>query len=168
MCFGIIASAHRFETYTTADGLPGSTVKCVTQDGQGYIWIGTFDGLARYDGYGFRVFRHEDGDSTTLVDSHVEVLCSCGDRVFVGTTSGLDCISLSTREVVHCEYLDEQGGRHPITGYMSDILLYGNTVYALNTYGEVWQWRTDRSDADRGLFSPLELPVSSSIIKMCP
>ena len=168
MCFGIIASAHRFETYTTADGLPGSTVKCVTQDGQGYIWIGTFDGLARYDGYGFRVFRHEDGDSTTLVDSHVEVLCSCGDRVFVGTTSGLDCISLSTREVVHCEYLDEQGGRHPIKGYMSDILLYGNTVYALNTYGEVWQWRTDRPDADRGLFSPLELSVSSPIIKMCP
>ena len=60
MCFGIIASAHRFETYTTADGLPGSTVKCVTQDGQGYIWIGTFDGLARYDGYGFRIFRHEE------------------------------------------------------------------------------------------------------------
>ena len=51
---------------------------------------------------------------------------------------------------------------------MSDILLYGNTVYALNTYGEVWQWQTDRPDADRGLFSPLDLSVSSPIIKMCP
>jgi hypothetical protein len=51
---------------------------------------------------------------------------------------------------------------------MSDIFLYGNTVYALNTYGEVWQWRTDRPDADRGLFSPLDLSVSSPIIKMCP
>lgn len=168
MCCGVIASAHRFETYSTADGLPGSTVKCVVQDEQGYIWIGTFDGLARYDGYAFRVFRHVDGDSTTLANSHVEALCSCGDKVFVGTTSGLDCISLSTRKVVHCEYLDEQGGRHPVSGYMSDILLHDNTVYAVNTYGEVWQWRSDLHDADRGLFTPFDLSLSSPIIKMCP
>lgn len=168
MCCGVIASAHRFETYSTADGLPGSTVKCVVQDEQGYIWIGTFDGLARYDGYAFRFFRHVDGDSTTLANSHVEALCSCGDKVFVGTTSGLDCISLSTRKVVHCEYLDEQGGRHPVSGYMSDILLHDNTVYAVNTYGEVWQWRSDLHDADKGLFTPFDLSLSSPIIKMCP
>ena len=168
MCFGIIASAHRFETYTTADGLPGSTVKCVTQDGQGYIWIGTFDGLARYDGYGFRVFRHEDGDSTTLVDSHVEVLCSCGDKVFVGTTNGLDCISLSTRKVYHCEYVDKQGRKHPVNGYMSDILLHDNKVYATNTYGEVWQCQADLHDANCMLFNPFELPLSSPVIKMYP
>ena len=168
MCCSVIASAHRFETYSTADGLPGSTVKCVAQDGQGYIWIGTFDGLARYDGFKFNVFRHEEGDSATLLNSHVEALCSCGDKVFVGTTNGLDCISLSTRKVYHCEYVDEQGRKHPVNGYMSDILLHDNKVYAANTYGEVWQWQADLHDADCMLFKPLELPLSSPVIKMCP
>ena len=119
LCCSIIISAHRFETISTDDGLPGSTIKCVAQDEQGYIWIGTFNGLARYDGYGFNIFRHEDGNSTTLIDNHVEALCCCGDNVFVGTTSGLDCISLSTRKILHCEYMDKQGHKHPIKGFIS-------------------------------------------------
>lgn len=168
MCCSVIASAHRFETLSTTDGLPGSTVKCVSQDEQGYIWIGTFDGLARYDGYGFKIFRHEDGDSATLNDSHVESLCCCGDKVFVGTTTGLDCISLSTRKVHHCEYVDKQGRKHTIKGYLSDILIHDNTVYALNTWGEVWQWRADLSDADSLLFTPFDLSLSSPIIKIYP
>lgn len=168
VCCSIIISAHRFETISTDDGLPGSTIKCVAQDEQGYIWIGTFNGLARYDGYGFNIFRHEDGNSTTLIDNHVEALCCCGDNVFVGTTSGLDCISLSTRKILHCEYMDKQGHKHPIKGYFSDILFHDNTVYAFNTNGEVWQWLADHSYADKGVFTPLELPFSSAVIRMFP
>jgi AraC-like DNA-binding protein len=75
---------------------------------------------------------------------------------------------LSTRKVYHCEYVDEQGRKHPVNGYMSDILLHDNKVYAANTYGEVWQWQADLHDADCMLFKPLELPLSSPVIKMYP
>src|SRR5690349_1775079 len=41
-----------------ADGLPSNTVYRLAQDRDGFIWIGTYDGLARYDGVSFRVFRN--------------------------------------------------------------------------------------------------------------
>lgn len=42
-----------------AEGLPSSRVEAIAQDRAGYLWLATADGLARYDGLGFRVWRHE-------------------------------------------------------------------------------------------------------------
>ncbi|MBQ9538480.1 MAG: hypothetical protein IJU95_04355 [Treponema sp.] len=50
---------HR--TYTTADGLPGMSIVAILQDNKGYIWIGTYDGLVRFDGVEFVTFsRYTD------------------------------------------------------------------------------------------------------------
>lgn len=57
---------YRFETITVDDGLSQSGVLCMVQDKLGYLWIGTQDGLNRYDGYSFKVFRNKEGDSTSL------------------------------------------------------------------------------------------------------
>ena len=42
---------------TVEDGLPDATIHAILQDRVGFLWVGTRNGLARYDGYGFRVFR---------------------------------------------------------------------------------------------------------------
>ncbi|MDR6991534.1 two-component regulator propeller domain-containing protein [Luteimonas sp. 3794] len=67
------------------DGLPSNRVNALAEDRQGYLWIATRDGLARYDGLGFRVWRVEDG----LRDNYVwTVRVDAHDRVWVGTSRG--------------------------------------------------------------------------------
>ena len=67
------------------DGLPSNQVNAMAEDRQGYLWIATRDGLARYDGVGFRVWRVEDG----LRDNFVwTVHVDAQDRVWIGTRRG--------------------------------------------------------------------------------
>ena len=48
------APYYYFEHYTTHEGLPSNTIHCTFQDSFGFVWIGTRDGLTRFDGYDFR------------------------------------------------------------------------------------------------------------------
>ncbi|WP_431216024.1 ligand-binding sensor domain-containing protein [Puia sp. P3] len=64
---------YSYEHYDIADGLAGSTVYCITQDRDGFIWMGTETGVSRFDGTHFRSFTTKDG----LPD--VEVLEMFGD-----------------------------------------------------------------------------------------
>lgn len=54
------------ERLTTEQGLSQSIVYSMFQDRQGFLWFGTRDGINRYDGYGFTVFRHEPFDSSSI------------------------------------------------------------------------------------------------------
>lgn len=67
-------SAKPFKTLNVADGLPQSFISGIVQDSTGFIWIGTRDGLARYDGRKFKLFRHLAGDTTTLANSVISSL----------------------------------------------------------------------------------------------
>jgi signal transduction histidine kinase/streptogramin lyase/ActR/RegA family two-component response regulator len=57
-----------------ADGLPSSTVYRLAQDRDGFIWIGTYDGLARYDGVSFRVFRNDPAEPRSIGGNNVTSL----------------------------------------------------------------------------------------------
>lgn len=66
---GLHAQTHadlRFKHIGIDRGLSHTTVSSIVQDSTGYIWAATPDGLNRYDGYGFRVYRHAADDSTSL------------------------------------------------------------------------------------------------------
>lgn len=56
----------KFRVLSVKEGLSDNTVRAVIQDKQGYIWFGTDDGLNRYDGYSFRVFRNILGEKSEL------------------------------------------------------------------------------------------------------
>src|SRR5690554_1003345 len=76
----------RLRQLTVADGLLSNMVRALAEDRSGYLWIGTGDGLARYDGVGFRVWRREDGlPANVVTDLHVDA----DDRLWVATTGGL-------------------------------------------------------------------------------
>ena len=59
-------NASNLTQLTEKDGLPGAQVHKVLQDKLGYIWIGTINGLARYDGYGFTRFYFNPNDSNSI------------------------------------------------------------------------------------------------------
>jgi len=91
-----ISSSQNFTRYSVQDGLAQSTVHAILQDRKGFLWIGTDDGLNRYDGYEFGVFRHRPDDSSSLSTNRIRSLCEDRDgRLWVGTRYGLNVLSFS-------------------------------------------------------------------------
>ena len=64
----------RFDHLTSEEGLSSDIVWSVLQDRHGFIWIGTLDGLNRFDGYNFKVYKHDVNDPDSLGDSAVQVI----------------------------------------------------------------------------------------------
>ncbi|GAB4025927.1 two-component regulator propeller domain-containing protein [Spirosoma gilvum] len=63
-----------FDHLTTSDGLSQSTVWEIVQDRKGFIWMATSDGLNRYDGYTFKLFRHQPGQPESLPINNIAAL----------------------------------------------------------------------------------------------
>lgn len=79
----------RFERLTMEDGLPSGTVLGVLQDQQGFMWFATADGLARYDGYEFKVFQHDPQNPNSLSNNNTFALIESRDGLlWIGTDPG--------------------------------------------------------------------------------
>lgn len=71
-------------------GLSNNSVRCIYQDHYGFMWFGTYDGLNRYDGYGFKVFRNKLNDSTSLPHNYIYNIYEDGDNnLWIGTGQGI-------------------------------------------------------------------------------
>ncbi len=78
-----------FQRLSIDHGLPQISVTCMLQDRQGFMWFGTQSGLARYDGYGFTVFKHDRLEPTSLAGDYIRALWQdeAGD-LWIGTIGG--------------------------------------------------------------------------------
>src|SRR5688572_15381959 len=56
------------------NGLSNNVVNTIFQDHSGFMWFGTYDGLSRYDGYGFKTYRNIIGDSTSLSSNNINAI----------------------------------------------------------------------------------------------
>jgi ligand-binding sensor domain-containing protein len=68
------SSYLRFEHISLERGLSQSTVQCALQDRRGFMWFGTEDGLNRFDGYQFLVYRHKVRESGSIPDNDIRAL----------------------------------------------------------------------------------------------
>lgn len=125
--FGVAGSqASIYRNYYVEDGLSHNSVWAVMQDRQGFMWFGTNDGLNRFDGVNFRVFRHRSDNPTSIGNNFIHCLLeSDGGTFLVGTKEGLyrynrqletfTHVVLTTRQQeedkvsVHCIVEDGQG-----------------------------------------------------------
>ncbi|WP_248209276.1 two-component regulator propeller domain-containing protein [Pseudomarimonas salicorniae] len=79
----------RFRHFGVDRGLSQATVRAITQDRQGFIWLGTQEGLNRFDGYEFRVYLRHQKERGGLPDNHISALAmGPGDTIWVGTQNG--------------------------------------------------------------------------------
>lgn len=78
-----------FKHLTTDDGLSNNKIYDIIQDRTGFLWLATDDGLNRFDGYSFKVYRHKSNDSTSISNNSIWTLFE--DRagfIWIGTKSG--------------------------------------------------------------------------------
>ena len=72
------------------NGLSQSTVFSIAQDRQGNLWFATYDGINKYDGYNFTVYRHKQNDPTSIANDISRVVTvDSRNRLWIGTRSGL-------------------------------------------------------------------------------
>lgn len=86
----IHAQPYYFKHYLVENGLSNNSVSCSIQDKNGFLWFGTINGLNRFDGYSFKVFRHNGEDSTSIGSSFIR--CLLEDQkgcLWIGTNKGI-------------------------------------------------------------------------------
>ena len=92
------AQTYHFEHISVEQGLSQSTVECILQDRQGFLWFGTDDGLDKYDGYKFIVYRHEPHNANSLSNNQVfSILEDDSGLLWIGTDGGLNSFDRSTK-----------------------------------------------------------------------
>ncbi len=82
----------QFEHLTTKDGLSSNSVTSIAEDKQGFMWVGTINGLNRYDGYRFKQYYHNNANSNSLINNTVQnIFCDTKGRLWISTEDGVSC-----------------------------------------------------------------------------
>ena len=95
----------KFDRISIEKGLSQSSVYCIFQDHLGYMWFGTEDGLNKYDGYNFTVYKPVEGDSSSI--SHNVVYSIFEDtkkNLWIGTFDGLNKYDFNTNSFTHYKH----------------------------------------------------------------
>lgn len=91
-----------YRTYQTGDGLSHNSVWAVMQDSRGFLWFGTNDGLNRFDGLSFKVYRRNEADTLSLGNNFIHCLLETRNgHILIGTKEGLYNFNPATDKFQH-------------------------------------------------------------------
>jgi signal transduction histidine kinase/ligand-binding sensor domain-containing protein/DNA-binding response OmpR family regulator len=137
LCQGQSKKELAFFRISTAQGLSQSSVFCIHQDKQGFLWFGTAEGLNRYDGYNFKVYRHNFNDETSLIGNEIISITEDNQaRLWIGTrTTGLSVFDPKTQKFDN--NFGKNLGYHLNTGGVATITndQNGHIWASTSTYG---------------------------------
>lgn len=120
---------HPSRIIRAEDGLPNHYLRGMVQDAYGFIWIGSYDGLSRFDGKQIEVFRHRDGDSLSLTQNTIAALAADPNngQVWVGTFNGLNVYRPETGRFHTYTHNDEDATSLP-SNYVTRIYVDRQSV----------------------------------------
>jgi len=95
---GLHGQSLKFEHYSDANGLSHNSVRHIVQDGNGFLWLGTFSGLNRFDGYEFKSFTGTSTGKNAIPDDDITALelDREGNNFWIGTRGGLVLYKMDT------------------------------------------------------------------------
>lgn len=136
----------RFERVEHPAGPSHNSIFAIAQDHQGFLWIGTQDGLNRYDGHEFVVYRHDRRDPGSISANRVDAVLEDSERrLWVGTATGIDRYDRGEGRFHHYPLRDPDGRQVAALELVEDRTgrLWAGTAFGLASYsneGDRWQW----------------------------
>lgn len=121
-----------FTNYSINDGLSQSVVNCIFRDSKGYIWMGTQNGLNRFNGEIFDVFSYDPFDTTSISNNWIYAITE--DRngnIWVGTKNGLNIYLTDKNLFVRIQY--QTGFQPDLTQYNYDVKCIKDGRILINT-----------------------------------
>lgn len=120
ICFLIISISAlgqiSFSHIGIDEGLSQSTVFDITQDNRGNMWFATLNGVNKFDGYNFTVYRHEEGMQNSIAHNTIRIVeAGSKGKVWVGTDEGLSCYN-PEEDFFYNYHYEKEGRRATVTG----------------------------------------------------
>jgi signal transduction histidine kinase/ligand-binding sensor domain-containing protein/DNA-binding response OmpR family regulator len=104
------------------DGLSNSEVRCIFQDHSGYMWFGTYDGLNRFDGYDFRIYRNQPEKPHSIIHNFINCIAEdAADNLWVGTRQGISILNPVTEEFSPVYAAGAGNKAMPVTSFIKHI-----------------------------------------------
>ncbi len=111
----------KFRHISFKEGLAQSPIACIFQDKQGFIWIGNWKGLTRYDGNEFRNFKHSDAGNTSLSNNRVNgILQDEQENMWIATANGISIFNPKSEKFRSIISVNVKGGKNYISSVISD------------------------------------------------
>lgn len=156
-----------FEKLTTQNGLSHNKVNCIIQDHRGFIWLGTDDGLNRFDGNNFEIFRHEPRNTATISGNIVTDLAEDKNgRLWIATADG----GLTRYDYRLTPDKQFKQYRH-IPGDTNSIPVNLINTLVLDKWGYLWLGtggqRVVRFHPETEKFERLSFPGTRTILDLC-
>lgn len=126
---GKIVQDLQFSRYTSKDGLPDNRIRSVFQDSRGFLWVGTMNGVSRYDGYTFKKY-YSTNHPNSISGNWAFAICEDADKnIWIGTLNGLNVFNTRTEQF--SSYVNIQGNKES---------LFSNKITALqfDSKGILW------------------------------
>ncbi|TNF47957.1 MAG: hypothetical protein EP305_06580 [Bacteroidetes bacterium] len=122
LSFPAVAQRYSFMSFNTAQGLPQSQVSSIVQDEQGYLWVGTLGGLAKFNGKEFETFTTESG----LLNNRVTFLTVIDDVLWIGHEGGVSSFDGGKIKKYPFETVDAKENVSDIVHFGTDIIIASN------------------------------------------
>ncbi len=151
----IYPQSFKFNHLTVEDGLSNNKVNAVIQDRTGFIWFGTEDGLNRYDGYNFKIFRNNPSDSSSLSGNSIwSLIEDHSGNIWIGTKGGiLNKFNPTTEKFTRWEIRSNLIKENSVKSIYEDskgniwIGSYKDGLYRLNiSTNQLDHWSSDPND----------------------
>lgn len=123
-----------FEHINHDDGFSQGMISSIKQSNKGFIWIGTENGLFRYDGYSYQRYTRDRNAEGSLSNNHINAIFEDSDNnLWIGTNNGVNLFRKNTNDFLSVDVLPIKGGRNYISSFVED----GNKTVWIGTFGGV-------------------------------
>ncbi len=127
-------SELHFDQVNYDEDFSPSMISSMIQSKKGFIWIGTKNGLFRYDGYSFNRYIRDKEIKGSLSNNHINTIFEdSNENLWVGTNHGLNLFNKNLNIFISIDISEEKGGKNYITSFVEDA----NKTIWVGTFGGV-------------------------------
>jgi PAS domain S-box-containing protein len=161
---------YKFERIANEQGLSQNTIYCIYQDSRGFLWVGTEDGLNRYDGYNFTVYRFDPDKAGSLSNNGIHAICEDKyNTLWFGSEEGLNQFDRLHEQFTTYKHDPQKSGTTLSDNFIHSLLVYNSDTLWIGTARGLNRW-----NGDNKTFTSYFLPPSpdndesiNAIISIC-